>query len=240
MCLDKDKDHLDADKLCALGFAFEYGKEYEQASRCFAKAAELGDKLAAFYLAQCYEKGQGVAQDYEKAAELYMTVSECRTQLVFTDPNEPLTPQCDAEYALGSFYEKGLLPDSTIEKAAQWYARAAADGHADAYFKMAGLHFLGHGVAQSVHEAARYLCDGYYWSHGGDERYFALAQALVGKVPGHPQISILKMLGDFYTKGLGVGKDAQKASEYYAEANRLLTEQDAQIQKYIEMKVRQF
>lgn len=234
MCLDIENiDRMDADALSELAFHFENRKEYDKAALCLTKAAELGDKLATFYIAQYYEKGQGVAQDYEKAAVLYMEVSACNEPLVFADPTEPLTPQCDAEYALGSFYEKGLLPDSTIEKAAQWYARAAADGHADAYFKMAELHFLGHGVAQSVHEAARYLCDGYYWSRGGDERYFTLAQALVGKVSGYDQISILKMLGDFYTKGLGVEKDADKASDYYAEANRLTAEENAKIQSYI-------
>ena len=99
-----EKDSLNAYELLESANRYEFCGEYEKAAELMAKAAELGDLVATYYLAQYYEDGKGVNQDYIKAAELYMKVSECREPLIFADPDMPLTPQCDAEYAVGCFF----------------------------------------------------------------------------------------------------------------------------------------
>lgn len=61
-----------------VGIGYKQGyvvnKNFDMAFNLFAKAVELGDEfLASFYLAECYELGQGVEKD-ENAAVLYYTM----------------------------------------------------------------------------------------------------------------------------------------------------------------------
>ena len=181
----------------------------EEAAECFAKAAELGDVLAKFYLAQCYEKDEGVPQDYVKAAELYMEVSRCREYLVSYDHH----PQGCAEYALGSFYERGLLPDSTMEKAVEWYKRALWSGNRDAYFNLAECYLNGQGVGMNCNSAAKMLCE-YCWRYGeNDERVFAIAKRLENEETEY-QADVFRVLYLCYANGVGTNEDREKALEY--------------------------
>ena len=216
-------DGLSTDELSNLATQYEYSEEYEKAAECLIKASETGDLLATYDLARYYEQGKGVKQDFVKAAELYMIVSECRKPLVFADSDMPLTPQCDAEYAVGCFYEKGLLANSSMEKAIEWYLRAADDGSYEACFKMARLHFDGIGVAQDYDESARYLYDGYGDRRSGDSESFNLALNLIGKTTSY-EAAILEIIGDCYTMGLGIEKNDAMAVEYYKQANLLNSE----------------
>ena len=152
----------DCDKLQSLSYQCERNEEYEKAFLFMEKAAQKGDVLAQYYLATYYEKGQGVEQNYVKAAELYEKVSGCREPLVFADPFMPLTPQCDVEYILGKFHEKGLLPNSSEEKAREWYLKGVSDGSAAASLEMAQRHFGGRGVEQNDEKAIHYLCKAIY------------------------------------------------------------------------------
>ena len=224
-------DDLSMDELYELTTAYEFREEYEKAAELLAKASERGDLLATYDLAQYYEQGRGVKQDYVKAAELYMMVSECREPLVFADPFMPLTPQCDAEYAVGCFYEKELVPNSSMEKAIEWFLRAAQDGSSEACFKMAQLHFDGKGVTQNYEEAARYLYNGYYDRRYGNEESFYLALCLSGKTTTY-ETTIFEIIGDCYTMGLGVEKNDAKAAEYYEKANLLNSEAKMNMRKH--------
>ena len=51
-------------------------KNYEEAVKCFRKAAEQGDSRAQFYLSCCYANGWGVPVDRLKAEECYRKVIE--------------------------------------------------------------------------------------------------------------------------------------------------------------------
>lgn len=79
-------DDLSVDELSELATRYEFCGEYEKAAELLDKASERGDLLATYDLAQYYEQGRGVKQDYVKAAELYMMVSECREPLVLQIP----------------------------------------------------------------------------------------------------------------------------------------------------------
>ena len=207
---------ISADDWLNASYRFDFEEKHEKAAICFTKAAELGDVLAKFYLAECYEKGKGVPQDYVKASELYVEVSQCRDYLVSYDYH----PQGCAEYALGGFYERGLLPDSTMEKAVEWYLRAEKDGSTEAAYKLAECYLAGKGVEQDYDMAAEMLDFAHHWSNGNDARSFTLAKALDGKTETH-QLYICKILAECYLKGIGTDKDEGKAHEYHSKAEAL-------------------
>ncbi len=73
--------------------------EYEKAAEIMKRAAEMGEILAKDSLAQYYEKGIGVEQDYVKAAALYEEVALSDEPGVFG--GSPKAPHCAAAYALG-------------------------------------------------------------------------------------------------------------------------------------------
>ncbi len=204
---------ISADDWIDVSFHFGLEKKYEKAALCLTTAAELGDILAKYYLAECYEYGKGVVQDYIKAAELYMEVSNCNEYLISCD----FHPQCCSEYTIGSFYERGLLPDSTMKKAVEWYLRAKKDGSNEANYKLAECCLAGKGVEQNYDEAAEHLVFAHNWSNGHDARSFTLATALDGKTETH-QLNICKILAECYLKGIGTDKDEEKAHEYHSKA----------------------
>lgn len=53
------------------GDYFTSKQDYGKAVECFRRAVEKGDARALYYLGLCYEEGQGVPQDKEKAIKLY-------------------------------------------------------------------------------------------------------------------------------------------------------------------------
>lgn len=174
--------------------------------------AEAGDLLAKFFLGQCYEKGEEVEQDYSKARELYMTVSESQDERYSGDPEDPLWPQCEARFKLGALYENGLLQGSTIQKAIEWYDSAAYCGSDDACFRLAELYLYGYGVEQNYDEVAKYLClvpnTGYI-----DERFFAPAKKLLDAQEEFTPWSIVLALAECYENGIGTEVDYAKAKE---------------------------
>jgi TPR repeat protein len=210
-----------------------YGDREYTTIQELTEGAISGDLLAAYYLAQHYEEGTIVERDYNKAAELYMVVSKCREPLVFADPDMPLTPQCEAEYAVGCMYEKDLLPDSSMEKAMEWFLKSVQDGGSDACYKMAELHLEGRYVAQDYDKAVHYLYNGYY-EFGRNADAFMLASKLEEKTSTGQGV-VWEILADCYTYGIGVEKDDTKAAIYCAKCDRLTHEVDAKDLEWSEM-----
>ena len=108
---------------------FEQGKD-EEAFECMLKSAKMGDVVSQYYVGCYYEQGCGVKQDYIKAAEFYEMVSNYQ-EVVASEM--PFSPQCDAEFAIGMLYEQGLLPNSTHEKASEWFEKAIKHGYKQAF-----------------------------------------------------------------------------------------------------------
>ena len=214
-CLEGRTD-ISADDWLNASYRFDFEGKHEKAALCLTKAAELGDNLAKYYLAERYEGGKGVVQDYVKAAELYMEVSNCNEYIISQD----FYPQCWSEYTVGSFYERGLLPDSTMEKAVEWYLRAKKDGSNEAAYKLAECYLAGKGVEQDYDMAAEMLDFAHHWSNGNDARSFTLAKALDGKTETD-QFYICNILAECYLKGIGTDKDEEKAHEYHSKAEAL-------------------
>ena len=190
-----------------------YGDKAYETIQELAEGVNCGDMLAAYYLAQYYEEGVVVPQDFDKAAELYKLVSEFRESLVFADPYMPLTPQCEAEYAVGCLYENGLLTNSSMEKAIEWFQRSVKDGGHEASFKMAKLHLEGLYIERDYDEAACYLYHGYLNYGHNDPNMFKLACELDGKTSTW-QDAICEVLAHCYERGVGVFQDDMRAEEY--------------------------
>ena len=75
----------DAESLCGAGLIEKHGSperasNYNLAYVYFAVASDLGHAEATYNLAQMYEQGLGVAQDYKKATELYKKAYEQTTR----------------------------------------------------------------------------------------------------------------------------------------------------------------
>ena len=66
----------------------------------------------------CYEKGQGVPQDYAEAVKWYRKAAE--------------QGYADAQYNLGSCYYNGKGVPQNYAEAVKWYCKAVGQGHADA------------------------------------------------------------------------------------------------------------
>jgi TPR repeat protein len=90
-----------------------------------------------------YAFGNGVPQDYAKAAEYFM--------------RSALQGQADAQYNLGILYDKGLGVSKDPVRAAIWYHSAAEQGHASAQLNLGLAYASGSGVEQNFGEAVRWF-----------------------------------------------------------------------------------
>ena len=90
-----------------------------------------------------YALGNGVPQDYEKAANLLLKAA--------------LRGVPDAQYNLGALYASGLGVPKDPVQAATWYQAAAQQKHPLAAFNLALAYVDGTGVEQSDTEAARWF-----------------------------------------------------------------------------------
>lgn len=98
----------------------------------------------------------------------------------------------DAQYVLGSCYES----DKDYTKAAEWYAKAAEQGHTTAQNQLCVFYFFGQGVPQNYEKA-------FEWASKSANQGNALGETL---------------LGAFYEDGLSVPQDHAKAVAWYLKA----------------------
>lgn len=90
-------------------------------------------------LAVRYYTGDGVMQDYAKAADLFRRAA--------------MQGHAAAQYNLGilNYFGQGTAPD--IKEAAHWFQRAADQDFADAQYNLGFLYFEGLGVAKNLEKA---------------------------------------------------------------------------------------
>src|SRR5579872_275562 len=97
-------------------------------------AAEKGDAQAQYSLAKRYAKGNGLPQDYSKAAEYMRKAAEQGYALAQND--------------LGAYYARGLGLKQDYAEAARWYRKAADQGDSLAQYSMGRITLLGRGVTK--------------------------------------------------------------------------------------------
>ena len=86
----------------------------QQAAASFEQAAKQGNADAQYKLGVMYENGQGVEQDYRRAAQWYEKAA--------------LQGHAQAQYQLGNLYLEGLGVAEDMDAAETWWQHAAAQG----------------------------------------------------------------------------------------------------------------
>ncbi len=179
------------------------------------EAAEAGDIEAQNELGNCYYNGDGVEQDYKKAAYWYGKSAESGNAI--------------PEYNLGLLYEYGDGVEQDSAKAAEWYRKSAEQGYERAQYKIGYCYYTGNGVEQDYEQA-------YDWFFEGSENGDAMAHYMLGwfcekgyvvdkdeeKAFGlyseayeWGAVIAAKELGFCYYYGRGVQKDCAKALSYF-------------------------
>ena len=117
-------------------------QNFEEAERCFRRAAEQGMENAQCGLGVLYEFGRGVEQSDTEAAKWYRKAAE--------------QGFAEAQWRLGHCYYAGVGVDVDYEESAKWLQLAAWQGLAKAQYGLGILYEEGRGVEQSNTEAAKW------------------------------------------------------------------------------------
>ena len=194
----------------------------------WTRAAEQGYDSGQEKLGDCYYKGVGVAQDYEKAVYWYTKAAE---------QGYPY-----AQKKLGDCYYKGEGVAQDYEKAVYWYTKAAEDGSAVDQEKLGTCYYEGKDVAQDYEKAV-------YWYTKAAEQGYVVGQEKLGtcyyegkgvaqdyekavywytKAAEQGYTVAQEELGTCYYEGKGVAQDYEKAVYWYTKA----AEQDYSVAQF--------
>jgi len=141
--------------------------------------AEFGDASAQYKLGLMYDFGNGVPQDYRKAAYWYTKAAE--------------QGNAWAQYNLGNEYRKGEGVPKDYKKAFYWFTKAAEQGDAYAQHSLGHMYDFGKGVTQNYKKA-------FYWYTKAAEQGLVQAQELAAKI----QYKIDHQTESFWTDKNGV------------------------------------
>ena len=189
-------------------------KNLNEAKKWFEKAAKQGDCEAQYKLAQCYDEtgtieGEEIAlQWYQKAAlnghiESMHELAEC--YYYGKRPQEAIKwylmaarkGYANAQYALAQCYENGEGTFKDMNKAFEWYKKAAMEGdHRESMYELAECYYYGRGIKQSLQEAIKWYCNAAKLNH--IDAQYELAQC--------------------YEYGDGTSKDIKMALKWYRKA----------------------
>jgi len=179
-----------------------------EAAALYRLAADQGLQEAQARLAAFYAEGKGVTQDIEEAVRLYYEAalqgnSESQGAL------RAIADQgiASAQYLVGLMFHTGVGSSRGSSMAAQYYNRAAQQGHAEAYeglrtlgehwtraqFFLGSLNDLGEGIEQNYAEALRWYR---LAADQGDEE----SQYRIGMM---------------YAEGRGVEQDLSEAAKWF-------------------------
>lgn len=202
--LVKSAEKGDPKAQCALGFAYEKGRELPEnrrkAIKWYKKSADQGFAKAQYRLAYLCRFGKGRPQDYDEAIRLYELAAEqgfAKAQYslgsmyhfgegVAQDYSKALNwykKSADrgniyAQRCLGMLYESGKEEEISqdYEESFRWYKRAAEQGDYLSQFYLGRMYEEGKGVPQDLEQA-------YIWCFlSGDEKYCSL---LAKQIPSY-------------------------------------------------------
>lgn len=145
----------------ALGVCYIKGdgvpKDATKALKLFILTAGKGDCMSQFNLGLCYEKGEGLTKDVYKAIQWYLKAAQqgfipaqnnlglCYIRVkdykkaVYWFSKAAEEGNAYSQCSLGVCYEKGKGIEKNINKAKEWYKKAANQGHEKAIKKLKEL-----------------------------------------------------------------------------------------------------
>lgn len=193
-----------------LAFQFERQKKYDEAIKWYMRAAEQGYSISEMNLAQMYEKGMGVKQDFAEAKKWYRKSmerggGEALYRLASLNEKTGDYPEAIRLYrrgikqddyramiALGEMFEQGRGVKKDEAQAVQLYERAG-DRSGWAQFKLGIMYWQGQGVAKNEAKALQ------WWQKSADGGN--------GKAQNN--------LGFMFDRGIVVQRDYKKALDWY-------------------------
>ena len=217
--LQKTKSRLFIAALCvATLYPFYAAQGQPQTLADLTQAAETGAVSAQLQLAETYDRGLAVPQDFNLAAQWYAKAANqgnaaaqnrlglyLRSGIGLESDNTKafdwLSKAANAGkptfiYDLAQMYEQGIGVAQNFAKAADLYTQPSSAGHVEAAVSLGVLYQNGTGVAQDFNKAYTL--------------FFTQAQA------GHPRAQ--NNLGLLYTRGQGVDQDYKEAADWYQRA----------------------
>ena len=132
-----------ADKLYDEGKKLYDAKNYTAALPKLKAAAEKGHKKAQYRLGRCYDKGNGVAEDDQTAAQWY--------------EKSAAQGYAKAQYQLGKCYKDGEGVAKDKKKAFDLFMKAAKQENADGEYAVGKAYFKGKGVTADKAQAKKWL-----------------------------------------------------------------------------------
>ena len=193
-------------------------QNYNEAFKCFQKAADNGVTGAYTWLGVMYYDGQGVAQNYEKAFLWTKKAAE--------------NGAANAYVGLGVMYCNGQGVAQNYNEAFKWFQKAADNGVAGAFAYLGEMYYAGDGVAQNYNEAFKwfqkaadngiayacaYLGKMYYEGTGVAQNYNE-AFKWYQKAADNGAADAYVGLGVMYCKGQGVAKNSNEAFKWFQKA----------------------
>ncbi|MDR1002559.1 MAG: toll/interleukin-1 receptor domain-containing protein [Oscillospiraceae bacterium] len=183
-------------------------------------AAYSGFSAAQLKAGNMFYYGDGVEQDYKRAAELYEKAAlkdsavmcnlgwlyekgegvrqDYGKAIVFYAKAAELG-NAKAMYNLGLLYDNGECVRQDYQIAAEWYSKSAALGNSDAMRNLGALYYNGQGVSQDHQKAAD------WWRKAAE----------LGNS------NAMNSFGVLYYNGQGVPQDYEKATEWWRKAAAL-------------------
>lgn len=205
----------EAESLLEEGKSAYNGQRYEAALHPLEGAADKGNSEAMTYLGLMYDRGYGVAQDYNEARQWYQKAADKGNALAMKN--------------IGNLYVDGHGVPQDYQQARQWWQKSADAGSADAVNNLATSYSNGQGVPRDYQKARdlfRKAADAgsamamanlgtlYERGQGGPQDY---PQALYWYQKGADagNTNAMNDLGALYEAGHGVPQDYQQASQWY-------------------------
>ena len=121
----KGSDKGDIEATANLGqLYFRELKNYSEGFKMFQKAAAKGHKKSKLSVGLSYYGGLGVKQDFHEAERIFLSLTSGKEDMSYKYP--------EANFFLGSIYEKGFVGPKDLKKALYRYKKASKRGHAKA------------------------------------------------------------------------------------------------------------
>ena len=138
------------DPLAQTGHAFLYKNDRaytrpDQAIILFKKAAAKGNATAQNILGLFHYSGNGVEQDFSKAAKYYLMAAE--------------QGDADSQFMLASLYQRGEGVEQNNAEAARWFKAAAIQGDKIALSSLMGLHSNELNVGKNFQSGSKIIKD---------------------------------------------------------------------------------
>lgn len=189
--------------------------DYKTAIDIWQNLANRGNNAAQFNLGLMYFKGDGVKQNFSKAAKWYRLAA--------------IQGNAEAQLKLGDMYYNGNGIPIDYKRATRWYLYSSKQGNIEAQFNLGLMFENGEGIIQSYEKAMRWYRRAANQGHSGSQYRLglmydkgntnnkefkkALKWYLKSGKKGNAEAQF--KLGKIYDQGIKSKKDKRKAFKWY-------------------------